>query len=105
MNKKPHANKTPEVPADDSGTLRIEAAAIHCWDGEIVTLPPPNRHHDIVCLMALQRKKRPRYSDLGFLLSDGTWCDRRRAMKIAIAAGQVKGLWGKDAELTTNDLW
>ena len=40
---------------------------------------------------------------MGFLLSDGTWCDRRTAMKIAIAAGQVSK--PMDVELTTNDLW
>lgn len=83
--------------------MRIEAAAIRCRNGEIVSLPPPNRHHDIGCLMAAQRKERPRYSDTDFLLSDGTWCERRTAMKIAIASGQVSK--PMDVELTTKDLW
>lgn len=53
--------------------------------------------------MAAQRKERPRYSDTDFLLSDGTWCERRTAMKIAIASGQVSK--PMDVELTTKDLW
>jgi hypothetical protein len=109
MKEKPRANrktgshKKQGSAADDSAALRIEAAAIRCRNGEIVTLPPPNRHYDIGMLMESQGKERPSYADMGFLLSDGTWCDRRTAMKIAIAAGQVSKR--TDPELTTNDLW
>ncbi|GDY23977.1 hypothetical protein LBMAG56_53240 [Verrucomicrobiota bacterium] len=53
--------------------------------------------------MESQRKERPRFSDMGFLLSDGTWCNRRSAMEIGIAAGQVSKR--RDMELTANDLW
>ena len=102
-NKKTDDNKKPGSSADDSSNLRIEAAAIRCRNGEIVTLPPPNRHYDIGLFMESRGKERPRYSDTGFLLSDGTWCDRRTAMEIAIAAGQVSK--PMDVELTTNDLW
>jgi hypothetical protein len=91
------------VSTNEAPVLRVEAAAIRCRNGEIVTLPPPNRHYDIGLLMESQGKERPRYSDTGFLLSDGTWCDRRTAMKIALAAGQVSKK--RDPELTTNDLW
>lgn len=53
-------------------------------------------------MMESQRKERPRFSDMGFLLSDGTWCNRRSAMEIGIAAGQVSKR--RDMELTANDL-
>jgi hypothetical protein len=92
-------------PANDSPVLKVEAAAIRSRNGDIVTLPPPCRHHDIARLMWSQRKERPRLTAEEFLLPDGTWCDRRRAAEIAIAAGQVHKFRPRENELTTPELW
>ena len=67
----------------------------------IVSAPPPARHHN---LFALTWPLEP--SEQGFLLSDGTFADRKQAAVIAIAKGQttaekmtVKGT------LFSEDLW
>jgi hypothetical protein len=63
----------------------------------IVSAPPPARHHNLFALAG-------RPDESGFLLSDGTFADRKRAGEIAIAAGQTPGLnWGPD--LYSEDLW
>jgi hypothetical protein len=61
MNENRHTNEknaddsNPGSNANDDPALKIKAAAIRCRNGEIVSLPPPNRHHDIRDLMAAQR--------------------------------------------------
>jgi hypothetical protein len=79
-----------------SASLRVEAAAKRQPDGKIIIKPPPARHDDL-----------EGYGEKGFLLSDGTWCNRAQAESVARQSGQLKGpirhahLKG----LSTDDLW
>ncbi len=69
--------------------LRVVAAA--CRFGPLtLSMPPPARHHTILqTVHFLGGNGRIPPSDQGFLLSDGTYCDRERALLIATAAGQL----------------
>ena len=65
--------------------LRVVAAAIQLPSGAVLSMPPPARHHSII------HAERPSCGSRGqgFLLSDGTFADRKRAAEVAIAAGQL----------------
>ena len=100
-------------------TLRVIAAAYEVLPSlgdtrslrTIISAPPPARHHNL-CGLEYHLKEKDMIVDeqttrnSGFLLSDGTYADRRRAAEVAIAAGQttaaamtVKGT------LFSEDLW
>jgi hypothetical protein len=78
--------------------LRILCAAIWIDDGEthVFHLTPNGsgyilggyRHNDIIEIMP--NEKSIYYHEQGFLASDGRYYDRKKAMEIAIKAGQVK---------------
>lgn len=82
--------------AQGSTSLRVEAAAIRQPDGKIVSKPAPASHSALGV-----------YGERGFLLSDGTWCDRAQAESVARQSGQLTGpirhahLKG----LSSDDLW
>lgn len=87
-----------------SNTLpRIEAAAILCEDGQIITQAPPVRHNK---LRANLPATAGRYRE-GFLDSNKVFRDRAEAADIARASGQLtKPLRHAHMEgLTTDDLW
>lgn len=68
----------------------------------IVSAPPPARHHN---LFAIQPDgPYPCGDESGFLLSDGSFADRTRAMQIALANGQLAAPTRQD-ELFSEDLW
>jgi hypothetical protein len=68
----------------------------------IVSAPPPARHAN---LFAIQPSgPYPFAEDSGFLLSDGTFADRRAAMTLALANGQLAAPTRSD-ELFSEDLW
>jgi hypothetical protein len=68
----------------------------------IVSAPPPARHAN---LFAIQPDgPYPFAEDSGFLLSDGTFADRKTAMKLALANGQLAAPTRSD-ELFSEDLW
>ncbi len=77
----------------------VVAAAILDVAGEIWTLPPPNRHHNVIALMG--KKFRQEYTQ-GFVLSDGTFVDRVQAAQFAYGAGQTATL---HHVLFSEDLW
>ena len=70
--------------------LRVDCAAIRGDDGVIYSEARPGRHHDVIALA-----RRLGYQGLvsgdrqGFLLSDGRFARRRRALHIAQRAGQL----------------
>ena len=67
----------------------------------IVSAPPPARHHN---LFALVGGKNP--DESGFLLSDGTFCDRKRGLIIAKETGQLlPGSPVAPPNLFSEDLW
>ena len=103
----------------DIAGLRVIAAAYEVLPSlddtrslrTIISAPPPARHHNL-CGLEFHLRERGMIvneqtaRNSGFLLSDGTYADRRRAAEIAIAAGQVtaeamtvKGM------LFSEDLW
>lgn len=70
----------------------------------IVSAPPPARHHN---LFAIQPDgPHPTGQDSGFLLSDGSFASRERALEVALAAGQLQPkIAGDTKRLYSEDLW
>jgi hypothetical protein len=64
---------------------RIVAAAYRLPSGLCVSLPPPNRHHDILHRWGGQMPNR----NSGFLTSRGRFVGRAAAYRVAAAAGQL----------------
>lgn len=68
----------------------VEMAAILDYDGKVVSLPRPNRHHNIIHYMAKELGHPcPIAGKQGFVLTDGTFVDRKTAKLYAIANGQL----------------
>lgn len=95
---------TPSRPVDE----RIAAAACIFRD-EVVTLPPPARHHTIIRHIGELHPEAPwplvsGGEDQGFVTDAGRYVEREEAGRIAIAAGQTPALrWGP--QLFSEDLW
>lgn len=69
----------------------ITCAAIRTDDGEIHTLPRPNRHHDIIQHLRAIGYDGPVCGERqGFLTSDGIFARRKPALMVAVRAGQVE---------------
>lgn len=85
---------------------RIKAAAIKSRCGEIVyTLPPPNRHHNIIKYMAEHGEPVPITGEQGFITEDGKFVRRRRAKMIARLAGQLLERADDSPLLFSEDVW
>lgn len=94
----PEASKMPR-PREVAVSERIVAAA--CMIGEVVaSMPPPNRHGDIMRHVT-GRVVQP--ESQGFLTSAGRFADRQEAYRIAHRAGQVREK--HDRTLYSEDLW
>lgn len=87
--------------------LRVVAAAILKLDGdEIVSLPPPARHHDLITLLTKRDGVYDWRNEQGFLLSDGQFARRAPALIIAREAGQIVARCGGDqTRLYSENLW
>jgi hypothetical protein len=87
--------------------LRIESAAIQDVDGKVWTLPPPNRHRDVIEYMRESGYDGPVFGteQQGFLLNDGSFCKRYDAMKVARQANQFLDGKPSGSVLNTEDLW
>lgn len=89
--------------------LRIVAAAILDDAGKTWTLPPPARHHDIINWMRATGYAGGIFGtngdQQGFLLSNGMYCRRRPALRVAKKAGQIKNCKIIGGVLTSEDLW
>ncbi len=93
----------------------VAAAIVQGWT--VYALPAPKRHHDIIrYLVEVVGLQPPIRGGQGFLLSDGTFADRVRAMQVACEANQVSkeiqavyeaknGNLGDGAILFSEDLW
>ena len=84
--------------------LRVVAAAIK-RGSTIWTLPPPNRHPNIMYQIEDVGLRHGRFGDQGFILSDGRFARRRRARRIAVRAGQVPAIGPHGTLLFSEDLW
>lgn len=86
---------------------RIKAAALLVGE-EIVSLPAPARHHDIVHL--LYKTRRPGVSVIapenqGFITDDDRFVGRHEALEIAKKANQITRLTSPHMGLFSEDLW
>lgn len=67
--------------------LTVRVPAIKYGDGKIAKAPSENWHHDQIA----EREGKPKKEgQRGFILSDGTFADRKVAAAVAKAAGEVK---------------
>ena len=79
---------------------------VTCWlNWERYDLPAPNRHHNVIHLLAskgLPGRVKP--DDQGFYTDTGEYLDREQAREYALRIGQVtKTLHSRD--LFSEDLW
>jgi hypothetical protein len=72
--------------------LLIDCAAIRLDDGQIFSVPKPGRHHTVIAKIRAAGVTLPVGGDdrQGFLLNDGKFVNRKDALHIALAAGQVQ---------------
>lgn len=80
------------------------------FQGKVYSLPPPNRHHDVIRLIVEQTGAKyvdAHGDDQGFLASDGLYWRREDALRIARECGQLKpgGLGERLGELYSEDVW
>ena len=68
--------------------MKVEKAAIRLND-IVYSLDRPNRHHSIIAFLVENGEKPPIKGEQGFVLSDGSFSNRKDALQIAIASGQV----------------
>ena len=86
--------------------LRIVRAAIRDRNGGIHSVPPPGRHRDVIKLMREHGVEgHISQESQGFLLSNGQFCRRGPAARIALRAGQLKNGKQIASVLTSEDLW
>ena len=87
--------------------LTVTTAAIRLPNGLIVTMPRPHRHGSLITRTFSQYGET---RDHGFMLSDGTYADRKRAYEVAEAAGQIiwrfpDGTLNDPPSLFSENLW
>ena len=87
--------------------MQIKQCALRRENGEIFTLPRPNRHFKLIQEVVKLGWKIPITQDQqGFLLEDNTWIRRKAAYAWALRSGQVKreNVISKGT-LLSEDLW
>lgn len=84
---------------------RVVAAAIIGHDGVPYSLPAPARHHDVIGHMVALGHPTPIKGEQGFMLSDGSFADRRRALGNAVVNDQLLPGAGKRRWLFSEDVW
>lgn len=101
------------IDADDGGDvgegtnkpIPYPVAAAILIDGRIHSLPPPNRHHNIIHMMGEQSNGLIVARGVqGFLMSNGAFATRTEAADAAIAVGLIQGLQHPPL-LYSEDLW
>ncbi len=80
------------------------------FQGEVYSLPAPNRHHDVIRLIVEQTGAKTvdaRDDDQGFLIDGERYCRRAPALRIALQSGQCKPdcLGAKIGMLFSEDVW
>ncbi len=79
------------------------------FQGKVYSLPPPNRHNDVIRLIVDQTGVKyvdARDDDQGFLIDGGDFCRRAPALRIAKECGQLKpGTGPKLGKLYSEDVW
>lgn len=79
------------------------------FQGEIYSLPAPNRHHDVIRHITTTKPEvksvTSRDEDQGFLDESGQYLNRRQALHVAEVMKQILPGKGKFYELYSEDLW
>lgn len=87
---------------------RITGVAI-TLDGIVYSLPAPNRHHNVIHYVIDVTDGDVRPYVQGFITSSGEFLDRKQAMQLAMANGQLNRRPGEQfyqgPELYSEDLW
>lgn len=85
---------------------RITSVAIK-FDGQVWSLPPPARHHDVIRWIAESNGVGINGPDeQGFISSDGVFVSRKEALEIALKANQVLNINNiRAGRLFSEDLW
>ena len=93
------------MPSAPSSALEVMTAAVKDSTGRIHTLPRPNRHGDVKHDAETHGLAGP-YEE-GFVLSDGTFADRKQAEAVARKSGQLAGALVHPhlGGLSSDDLW
>lgn len=85
---------------------KVEMAAIIGEDGKVYSLPRPNRHHNIIFHLAKDLKhSTPIKGEQGFVLTDGTFVDRKTAKLHAIANNQLLETASRSELLFSECMW
>jgi len=90
-----------------AGTETIAAAAL-LWDGLVLSLPKPARHHTIMRKMldlGLEPLAVIQPDDQGFITSAGRFVGREEGCHIAREAGQIQIKTGPANMLFSEDVW
>lgn len=86
--------------------LRVVAVAVRLPNGLVFTMEAPARHHNVIHAMTeLEIDTMREEVTQGFLLSDGTFCRRKPARRIAEEANQLLPRESKLSELYSEDVW
>ena len=85
---------------------KIVGVAIISHDGKVISLPKPNRHHNVIKLMACDLgHPTPIKGKQGFVNESGVFLDRIEAKKVAIKHNQLLERASNLQELFSEDLW
>lgn len=85
---------------------RIVRAAIRHVEGDVYSVPPPGRHHDVIRSMGERYQYRRSEGHVqGFLTSVGRFVDRDEAWGIAEQAGQLLPRATGAGHLFSEDVW
>lgn len=104
--KKPK-NFINEITVVKQKKLYITGVAIIHKNGEVISLPKPNRHNHVISFMVTYlNHPKPVSGEQGFVLSDGSFVDRKKAKIIARKARQIiKARDGGTDELYSEEVW
>ena len=76
------------------------------YDGTVFSLPKPNRHHDVIRMIARLNGVGIAGPDVqGFVTDTGIFLGRRQAMLYALDHEQVLNPVGHITQLYSEDLW
>lgn len=87
--------------------MRTIASVAIRYEGRTYSLPPPSRHHHIIRMIAEENGVGVHGDEeQGFLDSDGAFLNRKQALDVALAAGQVLDPANiRAGRLFSEDLW
>lgn len=83
----------------------IEACVIKDDQGNIITLPRPARHHNIIWYMNSIGYDVPIIGEQGFINEEGKFLKRKEAKIEAIKCNQILKGRGTTLQLYSEDLW